>query len=68
MGRPLEQTDDDCPEVWKNIILARSVWGRLGVLVIWEGVDPKVAEMFYRSVIKAVILFGADTWVLLASM
>ena len=33
-----------------------------------EGADPKVAEMFYRAVTQAVLLFGLDTWVILAAM
>ena len=41
-GQPLVQTDDDCPLVWQNIMHTRLVWGRLGKLIRWEGVDPKV--------------------------
>ena len=33
-----------------------------------EGADPKVAEMFYRAVTQAVLLFGLNTWVILATM
>ena len=33
LGRPLDQTDDDCPAVQWNIMRARSVWGRLGTLL-----------------------------------
>ena len=42
---------------------ARSVWGRLGALLRQKGADPKVAAMFYRAVIQAVLLFGAENWV-----
>ena len=47
---------------------ARSVWGRLGALLRREGADPKVSESFYRAVVQAIILYGSETWVLLASM
>ena len=47
---------------------ARSVWGRLGTLLRWEGVEPKVSEMFYRALEQAVLLFGSETWVILAAM
>ena len=30
--------------------------------------DPKVAEMLYRSVTQAVVLFGSDTWVISVAM
>ena len=33
LGRPLDQTDDDWPDVLHNIMRARSVWGRLGALL-----------------------------------
>ena len=33
LGRPLDQTDYDWPDVWRNIMQARSVWGTLGTLL-----------------------------------
>ena len=33
LGRTLYQTDDDWPDVQRNKIRARSVWGRLGTLL-----------------------------------
>ena len=47
---------------------ARSVWGRLGTLLLQEGADPKVLASFNRSVVQAILLYGSETWVLLASM
>ena len=46
----------------------RFVWGRLGTLLIQEGADPIVAEMFYREVVQAILMYGSETWVLLAEM
>ena len=37
--------------------------------VLWrEGAEPTVSKKFYCAMIQAVLLFGADTWVLLAPM
>ena len=47
---------------------ARSVWGRLGTLFRQERAYPKVSESFYRVVVQAILLYGSETWVLLASM
>ena len=47
---------------------ARLVWGRLGTLLQQEGAYTKVLESFYRAVVKAILLYGSETWVLLASM
>ena len=46
LGRPLYQTDDDLPEIRLNTNQVRTVWGRLGKLLILEGADPRVVEMF----------------------
>ena len=68
LGRPLDQTDDDWPAVRQNIMRARSVWGRLGKILGREGADPKVSARFYRAVVQAILLYGSETWVILASM
>ena len=47
---------------------ASSVWGRLGALLQQEGADPNVLSSFYREVVQAILLYGSETWVLLASM
>ena len=33
-----------------------------------EGAEPSVSEKLYHAVIQAVLLFGAETWLLLAPM
>ena len=68
MGRPLDQTDDYWPAVRRNIMRARLVCERLGTLLRREGSEPKVSASFYRVVVQAIILYGSETWVLLASM
>ena len=47
---------------------ARSIWGRLRTLLRQEGADPEVSESFYRAVMQAILLYGSEMWVLLASM
>ena len=55
--RPLDQTDDDCPEVRRNIKKGRRVWGGLEKFLIMERVDPKVVTIFYRAVTQVVLRF-----------
>ena len=55
LGTPLDQTDDDWRAVRRNIMRTRLVWGRLGTLIRPEGAEPRVAEMFYRVVVQAVL-------------
>ena len=61
-------TDDDWTEVAGNIKEARRSWGRLARVLDREGEDPKVSRTFYIAVTQAVLLFGADTWVLTTRM
>ena len=68
LGRPLYRTDDDWPTIRRNIMRTRTVWGRLGKLVLREGAYPRVLEMFYRTVAQTVQLFGLKTWLLSAAM
>ena len=64
LGRILERSDDDCPEVLWNFGKARRVWNRMGKLLRREGAEPRVSAIFYRAVVQTVLLFGAETWVL----
>ena len=43
-------------------------WGRLDQLLGREGADPKVSRSFYTALNQAVLLFGAETWVLTTRM
>ena len=37
-------------------------------ILIREGEDPKVLGHFHKAVVQAVLLFGAETWVLTPRM
>ena len=47
-----------------NLGKARNSWGRLSRVLCREGADPKVLGNFYTAVAQALILLGAETWVL----
>ena len=68
LGRMLDRSDSNWTTVRYNSRKERRVWNWLGKLTWREGEDPRVSEMFYREVVQAVLLFGEDTWVLLAAM
>ena len=56
--------DDDWLAVVGKLGKARKSWGQLYRILSQEGADPKVSENFYKAVDQAVLLFGAETWVL----
>ena len=64
----MDWSDNNCPEVLRNVGKARRVWNRLGKLLRQEGADPRVSNMFYRAVVQSALIFGAKTWVLLEAM
>ena len=68
LGRMIDRSDDDWPAVDHNVIKALQVWIWIGKMIWRKEAYPLVSEMFYWAVLQAVLLFGAETWVLLAGM
>ena len=68
LGRILEEADSDWQAVQRNNNKARIVWWRLVKLLIREGGDSHVSELFYKEVFQSVVLFGSESWALLDAM
>ena len=68
LGRVLTAGDDDWFAVVGNLGKAQRSWGHLSRVLVQEGADPKVSRTFYTAFAHAVLLFGADTWVLTPRM
>ena len=60
----LTVVDDYWLAVVGKIGKVRNSWGKLSRILIREGADPKVSGHFYKAVAHAVLLFGAETWVI----
>jgi hypothetical protein len=43
-------------------------WGRAGKILTSQGTPPKMMASFYKAIIQAVLLYGADSWVLTQEM
>ena len=48
----------------QNLQRARGKWGQLAKILGREGADRKKVGRFYVTVVKSVLLFGSETWVL----
>ena len=68
LGRILDQLEENWTEARKNIRKAHRFWDRLDKLLRREGAEPFVSAHFYWAVLQEVLLFGADTWVMLEAM
>ena len=64
LGRVMTAGDENWPAVASNLVRARKSWGRLSWILIWEGAYKRVSGNFFKAVVQAVLLFGAETWVL----
>ena len=64
LGRVLTVGDDDWLAVVGSLEKARKRWGQLYRILSREGADPKVSGKFYKTVVQAVLMFEAETWVL----
>ena len=47
-----------------NLLKARKSWGCLLRILIREGADKRLLGNFFKAVVQAVVLFGAETWVI----
>jgi hypothetical protein len=68
LGRTLENTDNDWPAVKRAVLRARMTWGRLGKVLSSQRAGSKVMASIYRAVVQAVLLYGAESWVLTKAM
>ena len=64
LGRIMTAGNDDWPEVARNLVKAQKSWGRLTTILNREGADKRISRKFFKSVVKQVLLFGEETWVL----
>ena len=56
--------DDDWRALAGNLVKARKSWGRLSRILSREGADKRSSGNFFKTVVQAVLLIEAETWVL----
>ena len=64
----IERSYNRCPMVCRNVRKARQLWIRLGKILQIAVEDTLVSAMFYQEMVKVVLLFREETWVLSAAM
>ena len=68
LGRVMTVGDNNWPAVAGNLSKARKSWGRLSWILCREGADARVSGNFFKAAVQAVLLFGAEMWVLTPRM
>ena len=64
LGRVLMSLDDDWLEAVGNLQKSRKNWVCLPIILGMEGDSPMMSGIFFKAVVHAVLLFGAETWVM----
>ena len=64
LGRVLANNDDDWPAIRANIQKARKRWSQVSQILVREGADSGTMAYFYKAIVQAVLLYGAESWVL----
>ena len=62
LGRVLTASDGDWPAVMVNLMKARKRWERMSSILGQEGSYPRNSGNFYKVLVQATLLFGAESW------
>ena len=63
LGRVMSVADDDWMAVVRNMAKVQVLLRRMTRILINEGTRLQVSRFFFKAIIKLVLLFGAETWV-----
>ena len=64
LGRVLQANDLDHEAIMARLKQARACWGRIYRLLNQDGIRAQTMARFYLAIVQAVLLFGAETWVI----
>ena len=64
LGLLVANNNNNTQAVRARLIKARAIWPILSKVLCAENTPPRVCDMFYRSTVQAVLLYGSETWVM----
>lgn len=64
LGRIFTETDDDSVCIQDNLSNARRRWNCVAKILKTEGANANCMAKFYITIVQAVLLYGADSWVI----
>ena len=64
LGRVLTASYDVCLEVVGKLMKLQKWWARMSMILGQEVEDSRTPRKFYKAVVQATLLFGAETWVM----
>ena len=63
LGRVPDISSNDWPAVVKNMRQERKMWAWFSEMLVWKGAGAQTSRTFFKAVVKAILLFGSETWV-----
>ena len=66
LGRILTDTDDDTAAITNQLKKARQQWNAIARILKRKGANAMTMAKFYMAIVQAVLLYGADSWVISA--
>ena len=64
LGRILREDDDDTACIINQVKRARQKWNAIARILKREGANARIMAKFYMAVVQAVLLYGAESWVI----
>ena len=68
LGRVISVADNNWTAVDRNFSKERDMWRKMASILSREGEEPWVSGFFFKAVVQAVLIFGAETWVVTPRM
>ena len=68
LGQVILVADNNLTVVEKNLSRASKVWSRMSCILGREGVAPQVSGFFFKAMVQEVLIFRAETWVVIPRM
>ena len=64
----MTEGEDDWPAEVGKLGKDQKSWVQLTSILVREGADLRVSNMFFKVVVQAVLLLGSETWILTPHM
>ena len=55
-------SNEYCLAAVGNLRKARKIWSHMSIILVNEGVNPRVPGMFFKTLMQTVLIFWAEMW------
>ena len=62
LGSALSKNNDEMVEIWRRILLANETYFSMTCLFKSRAIYKKNKSRIYKTIVKSILCFGAETW------